>query len=410
MRRDGLVALREAKRLSQKQLADRLAVHHTTVQRWEKGASTPYRWQRSAIARELGLSIEDLDRVLAGETLDRSPDRTAALADLEALELIRRVEATDVGARTLAAIAEVVDQIALRYAGTAPAESCTAILVYQQYLARLLQGRATLAQRIELMRHAGWLSLLAATAHMDLGQDIAAAANLRAVRTLADETGDTVLAAWAMETQAWHALSLGDLRPAAALCREGLRLAPRSTSAYVQLCTQAARVSARLGDGDRTRRLVDESLAAVAGLPTSRPGHHFDCDEKRVVAHCAAAIVWLGEPSQMAEDYARRAVSQFDEGDVHHLATARINLAILLAGRDEPGEAAWLGHLALDASWRLCRTDHFLAADLDDVLTSRYPGDRDVTSFHERFVGSDCFDQREAIDLPDLPQLEPGRD
>ena len=162
-----------------------------------------------------------------------SPDRAgnwlggAADPDgLEAIELLRRVEATDTGPATLAAIGNGVERLSRRYTHIAPATLLASLRAFQGYLSRLLDGRATLTHRKELLRYAGWVSLLTATADIDLGYDRAAAANFHLTHKLATETGDRSLAAWTFETQAWQALSGGNPLRAAELCRAGLDQAP----------------------------------------------------------------------------------------------------------------------------------------------------------------------------------------
>jgi hypothetical protein len=324
------------------------------------------------------------------QTPERWPAETSDPDDLEAIELLRRVEATDTGPATLAAIGTGVDRLCRSYTYVAPATLLASLRAFQSYLSRLLDGRASLAHRKELMRHAGWVSLLTATADIDLGYDRAAAANFGLAHKLATETGDLSLAAWTFETEAWQALSSGDALRAAALCRAGLDHAPAGTSAYAQLYTQSARVAARLGDAHGTYRLVDECVTVVDRLPPSdEPEHQFVCDPRRAISFCAAALVWLGDNNARAEEYARRAVAQYETDPrqwVHRLAAARLNLALMLARTGEPAEAAYLGGQALDAGWRLCRTDLFLLADLNQVLTGRYAGNIDVTQFHDHYL------------------------
>jgi hypothetical protein len=103
--------------------------------------------------------------------------------------------------------------------------------------------------------------------------------------------------------------------------------------------------------------------------------------------------LWLGDDNDhgIAEDYARRAIARYEADPdparrQHRLATARLNLALHLARSGEPAEAARLGTLAFDSAWRLCRTDLFLVDGLDQALTPRYRGQRDVTAFHDRYV------------------------
>ena len=324
-----------------------------------------------------------------GATRILSPE-VVGLDGLEAIELVRRAEATDVGPRTLAAIGEAVDGLCRAYTHMAPAETLSSMVGLQGVLGRLLDGRATLAQRRELMNAAGWLCLLAATADVDLAYERAAAANFAAAETMAAETGDPALAGAILETRAWNALSRDDLGTALQLCHAGLAVAPRTSPSYVQLCTQLARVAAKLGDARTVRDQVEECLSAVDRLPAADEAeHHFVCDRGRVAMHSAAALVWLGSETSMAEEYARQAVEQYESAaspSVHHLATARMNLALHLAQQDQPAEAAFLGGLAFQPSWRLCQTDLFLAGDLHRVLTGRYGNATPVREFHENYV------------------------
>lgn len=335
------------------------------------------------------------------------------LGGIEAIELLRQVEASDVGPQTLAAVDDGVDSLCRSFTYAAPAELLVQLRGFQGYLGRLLDGRMTLTQRRELLRHAGWLSLLGATASLDVGHDRAAEANFAAATGLAREVGDLSLAAWVLETRAWQALANGDYARAAEFCSEGLEIAPRETPAYLQLCTQAARVSARLRDSSATYRHVDEAIAGVGGSPTpDGQHHHFASDPQRVLAFCAAALVWLDDDHDVAEDYARRAVAQFNAGDLsqdppHYLVTARMNLALHLACHDEPEEATHVGRLAFESSSRLCHTDLFLADDLDRALASRYRGDSAVTDFHDRYL--DVRTTIEAITVGEPAQAATGQ-
>jgi hypothetical protein len=388
-RRSRLQAQREQLRpyVPRQKIAKKIKVDVKTIWRWEAGESDPYQWQHEAIAEHYQWP---LDRI--AELLARDADLPAAVPDvdgIDAIELVRRSEATDLGPGALAAIVGAVEGLASDYTHMVPAKFLTSLRTYQGYVRRLLDGRATLAQRRELMRQGGWLSLLVATASMDVGHDRAAGANLQAAHTMAGETGDDELAAWAFETEAWQALSAGRLDRAADLCRAGLDVAPPGTSAYVQLCTQTARACARLGNRQDARHMVDVSLAEVARRPSPvGPENHFVVDQRRVLLHCAGALVWLGGRDSTVEDYVRRSVADYESGDyAHHLAVARMNLAILLAETGQPSEATHVGQNAVDeAAWRLCHTDLFLTDSLHDSLTRRYDDTVEVRSWTESYA------------------------
>jgi transcriptional regulator with XRE-family HTH domain len=392
-RRNQLVDRLEQLGIPRNALARMIHVHESTVHRWIKGTSEPQRHQRTPLANALQITLDQLDRYLIVDNDDPAViAHTAAPLDIDgidAIELIRRTEATDLGTATLEAIVRAVEGLGSSYTHMVPADFLASLRTYKNYVMRLLDGRATLAQRRELMRQAGWLSLLVATAAIDVGYDRAAAANFGAAHTMANETGDDELAAWTFETEAWQALSAGRLSQASDLCRAGLDVAPPGTSAYAQLCTQAARAAARAGDRRRTRHMVDVSLAVADRLPTPSQENHFTVDKRRVLLHSTAALVWLGDGDPIGEEYARRSVSVYEGSDyAHHLAVARMNLAMLLADKGEPTEAVHIGQRAVtEAGWRLCVTDLFLADDLHNSLR-RYDDTADVRTWTESYAAT----------------------
>jgi hypothetical protein len=70
---------------------------------------------------------------------------------------------------------------------------------------------------------------------------------------------------------------------------------------------------------------------------------------RKVVAYTATTLAWLGDNPVLAEEYARRAVAQYgDTTDgrwARRLATARVDLALVLAQIGQPAEAGHLGAL-----------------------------------------------------------------
>jgi transcriptional regulator with XRE-family HTH domain len=401
--RDRLAARRKAIGLSQEQLAHRLGVERTTVGRWEQGTSTPQPWQRRSLADELGVGLDELADLLALDSdaaSDLAPGwawktvEAPGLEDLEALELIRRVEASDVGAETTAALELAVDRLCRSYTNTAPDELLAPLRGYRGYLVRLLDGHATLAQRRELMVLAGWLSLMTAICDIDLHQYRAAATNLDAARSLAHEAGYPLLAGWALETEGWQAITDGHYRRAVQLCRAGRDLVPTDTSGYVQLSVQEARASARLGLAKETHRLLDDAATALDRMPTpDNPEHHFVFDPRKLVGYTATTLAWLGDDNGLAEEYAQQAVDQYDVGAtdgrwVRRLALARIDLALVLSRIGEAEEAARLGSLAV-GSGRLVSSNIWRLDELDDELMSRYAAMAEVNDLHEQRLALD---------------------
>jgi hypothetical protein len=71
---------------------------------------------------------------------------------------------------TLNLLDDSVEEMARAYTRRPPAELLHSVRTGTRQVGRLLDGRATLAQRRRLLTAAGWLALLAATLHVDLGQ------------------------------------------------------------------------------------------------------------------------------------------------------------------------------------------------------------------------------------------------
>jgi hypothetical protein len=154
---------------------------------------------------------------------------------------------------------------------------------------------------------------------------------------------------------------------------------------------QEARASARLGLARDTYRLLDESASALERMPApEHPEHHFVFDPRKLVAYTATTLAWLGDDETLAEEYARRAVAQYANGGgdgrwVRRLASARVDLALVLARIGQPTEASQLGGLALD-SGRLVPSNMWRVAELDRELTRRYGQLGEVDDFHDQYI------------------------
>jgi hypothetical protein len=168
------------------------------------------------------------------------------------------------------------------------------------------------------------------------------------------------------------------------LCRAGQDFVGADTSAAAQLSAQEARASARLGQAHETRVALDRAAAACGRLPaTEFPDHHFIFDPRKPTSYTATALAWLGD-GECAEPFAREVIDlRQRENRPRRLATARIDLALILARADRPDEACVLGHLALD-SRRLVPSNIWRAAELDAAL-SRYDAPA-IGEFHDRYV------------------------
>ncbi|GAA2327644.1 helix-turn-helix transcriptional regulator [Dactylosporangium salmoneum] len=283
---------------------------------------------------------------LAGST--SRPAAAAAAGDvdaeIEALELARRVEVSDVSDGTLDRLERVADRMAMAYAGTAPAELLPRVRRHIAYVTHLTDARMTLAQRRRLLIAGGWLSLLAATLHVDLRQVDAAEAWLATAEQMAGHAGHDEIRAWCYETRAWEVLTAGRYRDALELSRQAQAIAPAGSSALIQATAQEGRAWARMGAAGETRGALERVARLVSNLATpENPEHHYRYDPAKAISYTATTLSWVGDPA--AEGFARHAIAELEAapGGVprpRRVASARLDLGLALLAAGRPDEAS----------------------------------------------------------------------
>lgn len=282
-----------------------------------------------------------------------------------AAEWMQRATASAIGGDTLDRLESAVDELAASYPTTPPAELLVRICQHLGYAGRLMDSRKTLAQHRRLLVAVGWLSLLAGTCHIDLGETSAAAARGHLAWKLADEAEHREIAAWCLETRAWHQLTSGEFAGAAELSRAAQSLAPKGSSAFIQATAQEARALARLGDSKGTYEALRRVARLVSGLSMpERPEHHFRYDPAKSDAYVATTLAWLGDPT--AESYARHVLAELTAAAItrpRRIASANLDLGLALVAADKPDEAA---HVALAAveSGRLVPSNYWRVSEV----------------------------------------------
>ena len=368
--------------LSLADLANRAHLHRGYAGNIEHG----HRWPTETVARALDAALDADGALLATwEAADRVPHVRGTRDDneqpTELLELAARAQASDVGATTLDLLDLSVDGMARAYTRAPPAKLLRDVRASARQIGSLLDGRATLAQRRRLLTAAGWLALLAATLHVDLGQRTAAGAARGAAGSLGRETEHDEIGAWACEVDTWTALVDQDWSRAASLAAAGETLAPAGSPAAAQLAMQAARAAARLGDGPEVRAALRRAAVALEQQPQERPpDHHFHVDPAKLELYTGTALSWLGDPA--AEDIARHAAARYETGGrPRRLATAYLDLGLVLARLGRPDEAAHCSVLALGAN-HLVPSNAWRADELVTAV-SRYRGVPEVEELRE---------------------------
>jgi transcriptional regulator with XRE-family HTH domain len=360
---DLLKALRKEAGMTQTGLAVELCVLTGTytltcndISRWENGRHRPTEWL-PALAEVLHVPLAVLEA--APQFAD---ERDPAVADLSA-----RVAASDVSNATVEAVARATGQLCRAYPIQPPADLLPAVRTRLRQVSKLLDAQATLSQRRDLMVSAGWLSLLAACLHEDLGHRAAANSGADTAANLGHETGHSDLNAWHCEIHAWQGLLDNDPASAISWADAGLINAGDGTSVAAQLTAQKARAYARAGDGPATRKALGQAVSVATRLPVTSESHrhHFTFDPAKMTGYTATTLAWLGDGSQDGEDAAREVV-QTSEGP-RRIATARLDLGLILAARGELEEAAHQGTLAIE-SQRLVPSNWWRARDLADLV------------------------------------------
>jgi transcriptional regulator with XRE-family HTH domain len=323
-----------------RQLARALYVNPGHVSNLRSGKARPSRELAAAIDGHLNAE----GALVALAPAAGSRIATAAGDEIAALELARRAAASDVGDGTCERIELAVDDLATAYPRTEPGDLLSRVRAHLGYTTKLLDARATLAQRRRLLVSGGWLSLLAATCLIDLGQDPPAVAYLRTAEQLAGETGHAEIAAWALETRAWMEVTAGNHPAAVTLAQGAQRLAPRDGSAVIQATAQEGRAWARMGDTAQTSAILAriEALVAPLAMP-DLPEHHYRYDPGKAEAYTATTLSWVGDPA--AEQVARDVLGRLDRpahGMPRHrrAASARLDLSLALVGQGKHDEAA----------------------------------------------------------------------
>jgi len=341
-RRHLLAERRKVLGLSQEKLAEVLEVDRSTVARWERGEVDPLPWHRPALANALEVSVEDLALLLATDELAHAVGDTTPDDEVDALELARRVEASDVSAETLARLEGAFDEMAVAYATAQPEELITRLRNHLKYVSRLMDARKTLQQHRQLLLVGGWLSLLAATVHIDMRHSGRARAWLRTANQLATHAAHAEIRAWCLETQAWDELTAGRYRSAVDLSKQAQAIAPKGGSARIQAIAQEGRAWARMRRPAEALEAVERVNALVSGLDApDRPEHHYCYDPGKALTYTATTLAWAGDPA--AEEYACAVVQRLEGKGAERprrLAAARLDLGLALVSTGKPDEAA----------------------------------------------------------------------
>jgi transcriptional regulator with XRE-family HTH domain len=317
-----------------------------------------------------------------------SAPQPSADDEVAAIELARRVAASDVGDETLSHLEQAFDDLAMAYPVTPPAELLVRLRHHLSYVGALLDSRMTLNERKRLVVVGGWLSLLAATVHVDLNQPTAATAQLRTAASMAQHAGHDEIRAWCFETEAWRVLTEGNYRRALELSRAAQELAPAGSSVAIQATAQEGRAWARLRQPRETYSAIERVNKLVSPLKRpDRPEHHYRYDPDKSVAYIGTTLAWVGDPA--AERYAREIIARLKPSESNgkwprRVAAANLDLALALLVSNRLDEACNAAQQAI-LSGRVVPSHHWRAAEVVSAVEARQlPEASDLRDAYER--------------------------
>jgi transcriptional regulator with XRE-family HTH domain len=381
---------------TQSGVADRLPCDEERIRRWESGEvrwpSPPY---RRALKELTGLEPAQLGFIPSGRTAQppariEAADAFRSEAELvDTLDLARMVTSSDLGQGTLDALQEAAELLCRAYPSASAGELRARTKQRLNYISRLLQGRLTLAQHRELLVTIGWLALLLGCVHYDLGEREQAEAARQAAYQAGLQAGHGEIIAWSYEMAAWFALTEGRYHDVIDYARAGQQHAGL-TNAMIQLVLQQARGQARLRQRRDVHASLDHGARLLEQLPKpEHPENHFVFDHTKWIFYAATCYTWLGD-DQPAEEHARELIAYHTRPDGSSNAPMRtamshIDLGLIRARHGNLDEAVHHGLTAFsyDRKTEASLLSH--AADLDQLFSDRYPGERLADDFHQRY-------------------------
>ncbi|MGW3913123.1 XRE family transcriptional regulator [Streptomyces sp. NPDC005070] len=336
--------------------------------RWESGQA-PNDFYQPIIAATFGTVTHALFPAPPRRDGDRE---ILAASGMETLEIVSRLNRSDVDGATLDALRITTDRLCSEYPYM---PSGQLIIEGRQWLRRVVELHAkslTLAQHREVLALSGWLALLVGCVEYDMGDRHAAESTRRAALSLATEADHPEIAGWAHEMRAWFALTTGDYRGVISAAQAGGEAAPNHSVA-VQLAGQEAKAWARLGDRRQVEVALDKGRRLLEGMPhPENLDNHFVVDPAKFDFYSMDCYRLVGEDklARTLADEVLRAGTDFDgrERSPMRNAEARVTLGVTAARQGDLEEALIMGARALEGDRQsvpsLIMTSRELAAEM----------------------------------------------
>jgi transcriptional regulator with XRE-family HTH domain len=289
-------------------------------------------------------------------------------------------------------LVQLVDHYSHAIGTTSPATVYDELLEVRTYANGLITRSARQPWRADLAGAAGWLSNLLAIAACDLGEHATARLWCADSERRSNDTGNPELAGWALLTRALIAYYQGRSRQSVTLAARGRATVPIGTVVYAKLAAQEMRSAAQAGDLTRMTSARREASRAISKLPAGTPATGaFSIALAEDPPYTATSLLLAGNfPESVTAT--NRVISTVYPAEARQrgenpsgYARSLLILGLAHAGAGRLDEAVAAGHDAL-AGRRPAWPTMVLAGQLDQVLARNFPGARQVTAYHARYL------------------------
>jgi hypothetical protein len=321
----------------------------------------------------------------------RDPDTDVlALTGMDTLELVSRLQRSDLDQATLDGLRIMADRLCSEYPFMPADQLLTEGRAWLRRITSLQGQRVTLKQHREILVLAGWVALLVGCVEYDTGQRHAAETTRQAALSLGVEADHGEIIAWAHEMRAWINLTNGDYNGVIAAARNGTDVTPHYSVA-VQLFAQEAKAWARMGDRRQTEVALDKGRSLLESLPyPENIDHHFVVDPTKFDFYAMDCYRTLGV-NPMAETLAQEVIQAHTDFDGRErapmrMAEARITLGVIRAREGDLEGAVEQGSRALAGERKSLPSLLMVSRDLTKVLKDRYPDESQTHDYLDQLT------------------------
>jgi hypothetical protein len=337
--------------------------------RWEAGEVQPKEFYQPILAATFGTVTHAMFPVAPRRDTDAD---VLAIAGMDTLELVSRLQRSDLDPATLDALGIMADRLCSEYPFMPADQLLTEGRAWLRRMTEMQGQRVTLKQHREILVQAGWVTLLVGCVEYDTGNRQAAETTRQAALSLGVEADHGEIMGWAHEIRAWINLTSGDYHGVVAAARAGTETTPHSSVA-VQLAAQEAKAWARIGDRRQTEVALDRGRRLLDAMPyPENLDHHFVVDPTKFDFYAMDCYRMLAD-DKMAENLASEVIqasTDFDgrERAPMRLAEARITLGVVAARQGDLDEAVSQGGRALNGQRKSLPSLLMASRDLTRVL------------------------------------------